>query len=186
MDAAMKTFLPVCLLVSLSVPWMGCGKSEGASTMEAAIREQMGKPEGALNQADFDAVKQLEIQPGMVSDNVKMAGAITDLTMVGKCKNLEVLDLGKNKIKSLKPLAGLLSLKKLVLPKNQISSVAPLAGLANLEVLELSYNQIKDPMPLSGLKKLYHVNLSGNPIDQSVIDQLKKALPEDCDVVFEN
>ena len=72
---------------------------------------------------------------------------------------LESLDLGKNQISDLKPLAGLTELKYLYLWGNQVRDVSPLAGLVNLVALYLEGNPIQDASPLASLTKLRYTDI---------------------------
>ena len=72
---------------------------------------------------------------------------------------------------------------ELDLSRNQIKDVTPLAGLTKLELLWLHDNQITDLSPLAGLTKLIRLNLDGNPIPDDQKAMLKKALPN-CKIIF--
>jgi Leucine-rich repeat (LRR) protein len=106
--------------------------------LEAAIREAMGKPKGAIAEDDLQGITELE-----APDN-----NIRDITGIERCVNLERLILGNwqtsNRIQDISPLSSLTNLKELTLSKNQIGDVTPLADLTNLAELSLSGNQAWD------------------------------------------
>lgn len=85
---------------------------------------------------------------------------------VAKIKSLEILNLGKNKIKELRPLGELPNLKVIYLDSNQIKSIHPeFFDTVNLNVLNLSGNQIQNiPENISSQKKLRRLFLSENKI----------------------
>ena len=89
---------------------------------------------------------------------------ITHLTGLEHATNLERIDLRRNHIRDVRPLAGLPHLKSLVLSENQISDVSPLSDLAQLEELALWTNQISDVRPLANLARLDKLSLANNRI----------------------
>jgi internalin A len=99
---------------------------------------------------------------------------IVDLTGLELCTNLQLLDLAKNQVTNVAPLAGLENLQSLDLSKNAISDMAPLAGLAKLQYLDLSHNQIAALPNLDALVKISFLDLSGNQLtDIAAIGNLK-------------
>lgn len=103
-------------------------------------------------------------------DNVKIEHSfwdlskqgITDLTRLGKLKQLNQLDLSYNQVRYLTPLSELQQLTKLDLNNNKITDITPLSESHQLIDLDLSYNRISDITPLRQLKQLTHLNLSYN------------------------
>ena len=97
---------------------------------------------------------------------------ITDLRPLTNLTNLtylyiwhrEVADMPRVTNLDIRPLSGLINLKRLSLENSGISDISLLAGLKELQHLGLSYNTIEDISPLAGLKKLIHLNLSDNSI----------------------
>ena len=102
--------------------------------LEAAIREKLEKPEGAITRED------------LASLNVFMAEKheICDLSGLEHASNLDWLLLSRNQITNLAPLANLTNLSRLFLYNNQISDVTPLAGLGFLTKLYLFDNPIPE------------------------------------------
>ena len=69
------------------------------------------------------------------------------------------------------------------LDRNEISDISPLAGLTKLESLNLIGNEISDLSPLKELTNLKRLWLIRNPIPEDQKAMLKKALP-DCEIYF--
>ncbi|MGB7895415.1 MAG: leucine-rich repeat protein, partial [Microcoleus sp.] len=81
-----------------------------------------------------------------------------------KLSSLATLDLSRNQIGDIKPLASLTNLKKLYLSFNKITDIKPLASLTNLTVLFLDKNQIVGIEPLASLTNLTVLSLPNNTI----------------------
>jgi internalin A len=138
--------------------------------LAAAIRDSIGKPDGAITEADLQSITELE-----APDN-----NITDITGIERCVNLEKLILGpawrletwwengNNRIEDISPLKGLTKLVHLNLnnsDKNgKINDISPLSSLTNLTRLELFANQISDVTPLADLTNLTYLFLWNNQI----------------------
>ncbi len=154
-------------LASLSLALASHGQADrqkDKKIIEQAIRTSIGKPDGALTDADFKKVKRLNL------DGLD----ISDLSSLSKLTELESLLLSYNKVSDLKPLTGLKKLKQLYLSDNLLTDVGPLGGLSSLEWLYLNRNKIKVISPLGGLKSLKGINLADNPIPQSEIDKYRR------------
>ena len=78
-------------------------------------------------------------------------------------KTLTELNLERNVISDISPLAKLTRLKRLELNGNIISDVSPLAGLTNLEHLNLQNNAISDFSPLKTLADKILIQTQDNP-----------------------
>ena len=78
-------------------------------------------------------------------------------------KTLTELNLERNVISDISPLAKLTRLKRLELNGNIISDVSPLAGLTNLEHLNLQNNAISDFSPLEALADKIPIQTQDNP-----------------------
>lgn len=122
--------------------------------LERLVRDQAGKPGGALYVSDLMGVARLDLR--------KMN--ITDLSGLDKITTLRFLDLGGNFLRDVSPLAGLRNLEELRLDNNFIVDIGPVGALKKLKKLDLSINEIEDIGPLAGLKELEHLNLSDNLI----------------------
>jgi hypothetical protein len=92
---------------------------------------------------------------------------ITHLTGLEYATNLQTLNLRRNKLTDLAPLAGLILLQDLDVSRTGITGIrdiSPLANLVNLQKLLLDNNQISDLSPLAGLTLLKHLDLHDNQI----------------------
>jgi internalin A len=81
-----------------------------------------------------------------------------------KLKSMTELDLFRNKISDLSPLAGFTNLTILDLSINEISDVSALSELVNLKYLSLSNNNLVDVSPLAKLINLNFLGLNNNKI----------------------
>ena len=87
--------------------------------------------------------------------------------------NIRLLDLARNSISDISPLANLHSLEELGLDRNAIKDVSPLVGLTSLRLLLLRDNQIADVEALLGLTGLRKLAIEGDFImDRSPLDGL--------------
>src|SRR6185503_7314949 len=86
---------------------------------------------------------------------------------IGQLKNLEVIDLGGNYLKTLPAgFCNLIKLKELNLKRNEITVLPDEFGnLKNLTGLDLSYNKLATlPLSFFMLKKLIQLNLDWNEL----------------------
>ena len=80
-----------------------------------------------------------------------------------------------NKLKDLKPVAGLKKVWSLYANNNEISDLSPLAGLEKLDALDLSGNQVTDLSPLKGLKAWKYLFLGDNKLtDVKILVEMAK------------
>lgn len=121
--------------------------------LEAAIREAIGQPSGAIQAASLEALVELDAS----------FWGIEDLTGLEHCVNLTWLNLRSNFITALGPLAHLTSLTWLSLGDNYIDDVSPLSSLVHLTELQLWLNYVHDAGPLAGLTGLESLDLGANP-----------------------
>ena len=89
---------------------------------------------------------------------------IDDLTGLEYATQLKELMLTGNRIRNIRPLAGLTQLVVLELQDNQIKDVSPLAKLTQLETLNLNNNEIRYVSLLGGLTQLKVLRLAGNNV----------------------
>jgi Leucine-rich repeat (LRR) protein len=123
--------------------------------LEAALREALGKPTGALTDTDLASLTSLS------ADN----RGIVVLTGLEYCINLQNLYLHGNQISDIAAVSGLTNLQFLILYSNKIIDITAVAGLTNLNNLLLSSNQIRDITAVAGLTNLqYHLYLDSNQI----------------------
>jgi hypothetical protein len=93
-----------------------------------------------------------------------LSRGITDITGMEYAKNILSLDLRKNKIADISPLAGLTKLTWLGIYGNLISDLTPLSNLVNLEEVDPGANQVSDITPLANLTKLRYLDLTDDQI----------------------
>lgn len=77
---------------------------------------------------------------------------------------IQYLDLGRNSIRDITPVANLTSLEQLNVENNQVVSLVPVQNLVNLKVLAANSNSILDLTPVSSLNKLISLGVSSNAI----------------------
>ena len=152
----MKLVLLVLLLVL--TPILGaCGYYEVVfpdANLDAAIREAIGKPDGAIYACDLK-----ELVAFSACDR-----EIADITGLEQCVNLKHIVLWNNRIEDIEPLASLTGLEKLYIGNNRIRDISPLASLTRLTELNLGINRIDDITPLSSLTSLLWLDVWDNQV----------------------
>ena len=120
--------------------------------LEAALREEMQKPRGAIAENDLASFK----------GRLDLAGrGITDISPLRHMTGLSMLNLEDNRIVDIAPLESLAEVIVLGLGGNRISDLEPLRNLKNLLGLSLTDNPIKDLKQLRPLRQLEVLDLSG-------------------------
>ena len=133
--------------------------------LRAAIIEQLGLPANIPLTKD----KMLRLTQRLIA----IDRGIVNITGLELATNLKALNLGKNHLTDLRPIANLTNLVTLRLwdvTKQGTGSatsldISPLSHLINLEELTLEKNGITDITSLAGLKKLRILHLSHNLIE---------------------
>lgn len=123
-------------------------------SLETAIRNKIGKPEGAILKSDLEGLTRLDTT----------GKGIPNLSGIEHCANMQTLYLESNQIIEISPLSNMTKLEVLWLEDNQISDINPLSKLTNLQELYLMSNQITDISPLKNLTKLWRLWLWENQI----------------------
>ena len=201
----MKTLLGFALL-GLAAVWISCssnaspvspsaskaltddGTGSTATTnvaftdanLEAAVRAALGTNAPAttdsLNTAHLQLLTVLDgrdrniqslagLQHATALDTLNLTkNLITDVTPLASLTNLKALSLTQNSITDLQPLASLTNLKRLEVTQNSITDLQPLASLTNLEYLEVASNWITNVTPLASLTNLEYLDLQRNRI----------------------
>ncbi len=126
----------------------------GDTNLENAVREQIGKPQGAILVSDAENVTSLNLH----------ACDIADITPLQYFKSLRKLELGDNSISDIRPLQGLTKLTELSLNNNPVNEPGVLARLQQLKLLKLQNTGMQDISALSGLTNLTYLELSDNQI----------------------
>ena len=133
--------------------------------LEAAIRRELDKPEGAILSSELRAIRVLELP---LADIQSIEG-------LQYCANLTDLDLRSNLVSDISPLAGLPNLQRLDLNGNPVSDISALAGLTTLTELSISWTDVTDLSPIAGLENLDTLYLWGLGIqDISAVAMLEK------------
>jgi hypothetical protein len=112
--------------------------------IEAAVRLEIGKPEGAIYTSDLKGLSAIDVS----------GRNITNLSGLDYCTALTQLQLDDNKIDDITPLSHLTNLSYLELNGNQIHDISALSHLTNLRNLYLADNEISDITSLSNLVSL--------------------------------
>jgi len=183
--AALGALAAVCALLVL------CGALSGrdrtpkgtdpvefpSEVLEAAVREELGIPEGTVTYGDLERVERLaavgretfsreqtfdvRVEPYVdeVWKGEMPRGDVSDLSLLAWMPNLTELYLCGQKIADVTPLAGL-PLVTLALHDNDIADITPLDDLSEtLERLYLGANPVEDYTALSRLRWMYYLNL---------------------------
>ncbi len=132
----------------------------------------------------FAAVKRkffgdriIEFYGAMLEDleEVEMADyEINDLDGIEWCRFAINVDLSRNKISDLSPLASLNYIEELYLSENEIGYLDHLSDMSRLRILDISYNEIDDLSPLFGLPNLSYLNVMGNRIPGYQLETLRE------------
>ena len=115
------------------------------ANLAAAVRKALKlSPESAITQLDMLNLVGLNTHGNFdVSDQ-----GITDLTGIEHATNLTNLNLRKNQIHDIGPLAKMQNLRVLKIDRNQITDIKPLAEMTNLRELSITQNPIEDFSPI--------------------------------------
>ncbi len=114
------------------------------SALERVLRQVLNRPTGALRQSYLR---------GLQAINSEQAG-IKDLTGIAYCTNLWQVNMPRNLIADIAPLAELELLRIVNLIGNEITSLSPLAGADNLEHVLVNHNPVASVVPLGTCSKL--------------------------------
>ncbi len=128
---------------------------------------------GLLPGMSLTKEKMLQLQVLEASEK-----GISDISGLEFATNLRELDLSRNSITDLRPLANLTSLGSLnisnISPNTPNLDLSPLENLINLESLYLENSRVSDVRPLARLKRLYTLDIRYNAIKN--IDPLSKLI----------
>ncbi len=90
--------------------------------------------------------------------------ALTDISAIASCSDLEKLDLRDNRISDIAPLVELPKLKWLCMWNNEVEDINPLLSLSAIEFLDIENNRVSDLSVLEFLPHLRELWLNKNPI----------------------
>ncbi len=175
--------------------------------LEAALRKEVGIPEGDVTDKDLAKVTRLGIERNYEekpdpSTQVHSIAAlayctklttlqlnfqnIADISPLENLKKIKTLELGGSPITDIAPLAKLTSLDSLALFNCQASDYSPLAKLKKLTALYLDFSTISDLTPLSGLTKLKSLGLKRTPVTDvsplAKLTSLRTLYLSECDI----
>ena len=111
---------------------------------------------------------------------------LTSIPDISSLSNLQVLDLGSNKLDTIHPsIYSLTGLEKLRIGNNQISEVdARVAELTQLKYLDLWGNMLSDlPEEMKSLSKLVYMDMRVMEINSARQERISNDLPH-CRVFF--
>ena len=95
-----------------------------------------------------------------------VSNKITKIENVSHLKNLDMLELGDNRIRQIENLDGLTNLKELFLGKNKITKLANLDKLPQLELISLQANRLIKIEGLEALVNLEQLYIADNGIEK--------------------
>ena len=148
--------------------------------LEAALRDHIHKPVGAICVDDLRPLRTFIYEPG------KEGAKISDLTGIEHCVQLEVFHGDDNLISDLEPLGRIGALREVWIQNNQIqglepfrehtnlrafyaggndiSFIWPLQSCVNLGWLVISHNAVQNIEALQGLEALTTLDIHDNPV----------------------
>ncbi len=196
----MKKFVWLALAALLAMGMVACGAPEAAetpsaevsvsasiespevvtftdATLEALVREAMGKPEGDITIAEAEAVESFNFRvedPGNSS-----VPRIKDIDALKYFKNLKSLDLSYHLVEDLTPLAGMKNLEALYyFEARSVKDFSALAELTNMLDLIISADTFSDAdmQYLAGMTNIELLWIQGGDklTDISVVANFKK------------
>jgi hypothetical protein len=147
-------------------------------SLEQAIREAIGKPDGDIYAADVAGLTDLEagdlgiqslqgIQCLTALTSLYVAdGKITDLGPLSSLGALTWLGIARNPVSDLSPLSSLAALTQIDIQLTDVTDLSPIAALSALCDIKADSCEIADLGPLASLPctEILHLNLTGNPI----------------------
>ena len=120
-----------------------------------------------FDEANFDQLQHLKLERLVLRSNFSYERALiqprlSNIDILEKFSDLQVLDLGENQISDISVLENLTSLSVLYLDFNHISDISPVGALTNLTFLNLRNNNIENISPLENLVELKYLNVNSN------------------------
>jgi Leucine-rich repeat (LRR) protein len=90
--------------------------------------------------------------------------AVSDISLLEGCTNIEDLCLSGTNIEDLTPIRGLKNLKYLRLKRTRVGDLTPLADLTGLIELNIGSTRVMDLTPLANLKELISLNINSTRV----------------------
>ncbi|MBJ6360622.1 leucine-rich repeat domain-containing protein [Paenibacillus sp. GCM10012307] len=172
-----------CLIMSVlfigianPISVIGAAVTFADAGLEAAVRDALHKPSGAISTEDLQGLTQLQAAGRGIRNIAGLEYAvnlqslnlsnneISNIAKLGSLTRLETLILNGNQIASADALGTLISLKSLWLTNNRLTSVSALSTLTQLRHLYAAGNQIGSLTGLGTLTRLQELNLASNAI----------------------
>ena len=169
--------------IGLALLWSGSRAaaqpvSIADTNLEAAVRQQLGKPAGVLMVADMLSLTNLSANSRSVRDLSGLqtatnlvfleagwqGGQLANVGLLSNLVNLTHLGLEASGVMDASFARPLNKLSHLGLYANTVRDVSPVAGLTNLTFLHLGWNQTTNLQVLSGLTRLTLLGLAGNSL----------------------
>jgi Leucine-rich repeat (LRR) protein len=154
----------LALFCAFSMLILGLPTTTKVSSSEVRIALGGGITDEQLSQMIADGTIPYNVTELNLERNL-----ITDISPLAELTHLRALVLRDNQISDLTPLSNLTNLGKnhgwLILSNNQITSLEGLENLTNLGTLNLQGNQITDVSPLANLTDLWMLLLQDNQIE---------------------
>lgn len=144
--------------------------------LQAAILETLESPDGLILCARMHEMNLLTAREKEIQNlqGLQHAANLTnldlgkndigDITPLADLTNLENLNLASNDISDITPLENLTALTNLYLGNASITDITPLENLTNLKYLYLGWNNISGITPLKTLTNLKDLDLSDNDV----------------------
>lgn len=174
--AAVVCGVVLCAALLGPAVWNGRTVEFSSVCLEAAVRQELERPEGDITYADLAGVERLALLgettfsreqvytcmlnsslDGVVFQNIS-SGDVSDLSLLACMPNLSELYLCSQRISDISPLKDL-PLRVLALTDNEIEDLSPLSSLTGLERLWIGTNPAHDLSPLAALPGLRELNL---------------------------
>ena len=162
--------LSVLLLVALFLFLPSASLAKGTQVvvfddpvLEAALRKEVGIPQGDVTDKDLAKVTSLGIGRNY-EQNPDPSTQVHSVAVLAYCTKLNSLQLNFQNITDISPLANLKKMKTLELGGNPIADITPLTKMTALETLKLFSCQAQDYSPLAKLKKLSSLYLEFSTI----------------------
>jgi len=127
---------------------------------EAMVRAQIGKPSGAIQEADIENIKIFSVASN-ISGETTDYGAIKNLSDLKHFTGLEALMIIKTEVNDLSTLASLSKLQFVSFAGCNITAdLSTLSNLPSLQSLAISASQVSDLSPIGNLNRLTDLHLT--------------------------
>ncbi len=90
---------------------------------------------------------------------------LSTIANLENAQSLTYLDLSRNTLRNLEPLANMDTLQELYLDHNAVTALNALSGLSRLEILDISYNSVTSISPLATCVSLRELDAGNNSLE---------------------